>query len=144
MLRKTKEDLKELFGNAFEVKKCGTVDARPTAPGEMVAADNYNGQIHQTGSGYVVKDGKTRNYYEPSQFHSMFEEIPNAPEGPGNERTYRYKGAFKAIRYTGDPFTYRAAAGHLEVVKHNSYIVEIFDDFEFVDDAKFRKAFNNV
>ncbi len=144
MQRKTKEDIKELFGNAFEVTKCGTVDARPTAPGEMVAADNYHGQVQNTGHGYVVKAGKTRNYYEPSQFHSLFEEVPNGPEGPGNERTYRYRGVFKAIRYTGDPFTYRATAGQLEVVKHDSYIVEIFDDFEFVDDATFRKTFRNV
>jgi hypothetical protein len=144
MIRKTKEDLKELFGNAFEVTKCGTVDARPTAPGEAVACDNYNGQVQFTGIGYIVKSGKTRNYYEPSQFHSMYEEVPNAPEGPGNERTYRYKGRFKAIRYTGDPFTYRAADGHLDVVTHDSYIVGIFDDFEFVDEVSFRKSFRNV
>ncbi len=144
MIRKTKEDIKELFGNAFEVTKCGTVDARPTAPGELVVADNYNGQVQATGIGYFVKTGKSKNYYEPSQFHSMYEEVPNAPEGPGNERTYRYKGRFKAIRYSGEPFTYRAAAGQLEVVKHDSYIVELFDDFEFVDEAQFRKAYRNV
>lgn len=144
MIRKTKEDLKELFGNAIEVKKCGFVDARPTAPGELVVCDNHNGQIQQTGIGYVVKEGKNKNYYEPSQFHSMFEEVPNAPEGPGNERTYRHKGTFKAVRYTGDPCTYRTTGGTLEVLKSDTYIIEVFDDFEFVDESKFRKAFSYV
>lgn len=144
MIRKTKEDLKELFGNAFEVKKCGTVDARPTAPGELVVADNFNGQVQQTGIGYVVRDGKSKNYYEPAQFHSMFEEVPNAPEGPGNERTYRYKGTFKATRYTGEPCTYRTTGGTLEVLKSDTYIILIFDDFEFVPEAKFRKSYQNV
>jgi hypothetical protein len=144
MLRKTKEDLKELFGNAFEVAKCGTVEARPTAPGEAVVCDNFNGQVQFTNFGYIVTKDKIRKYYEPSQFHSMYEEVPNAPEGPGNSRTYRYKGRFKAVLYSGDPFTYRASEGHLEVVKHDSYIVEIFDDFEFVEEAQFRKAYRNV
>jgi hypothetical protein len=144
MIRKTKEDLKELFGNAFEVTKCGTVDARPTAPGEAVACDNFSGQVQFTGIGYVVRDGKARNYYEPSQFHSMYEEVPNGPEGPGNERTYRVKGRFKAIKYDGEPCTYRTTGGTLEVLKSDTYIVNIFDDFEFVAEADFRKKFKNV
>jgi len=144
MLRKSKEDLKELFGNAFEVKKCGTVDARPTAPGEAVVCDNFSGQVQFTGIGYVVREGKTRNYYEPSQFHSMYEEVPNGPEGPGNERTYRHKGSFKAIKYEGEPCTYRTSTGTLEVLKSDTYIVSIFDDFEFVPEAQFRKSFHNV
>lgn len=144
MQRKTKDEVRELFVNSFDVKKVGLVDARPTAPGEAVVADNYNGQVLFTKSGYVVTEGKKKNYLESPQFHNTFEEIPNAPEGPGNARSYRYKGVFKATRYLGDPFTYRAADGHLDVVKTKDYIIDIFDNFEFVEEADFRKAFRNV
>lgn len=141
---KTDEQVRALFKDSFTVIAKSTVYARPTAPGEAIISDGFTGQVAFNDTGYVVEDDGKKTYMPGPEFHSRFEAVPDGPEGPGNARTYRCVGVLTATRYTGPAFNYRAPDGQLGTIKNESFIIDCFGKFIFLDDEQFKKGYRHV
>ena len=144
MQNKTHEQIEELFKtSSISVTRRGTVDARPTVPGEILICDNYGGAAVSVNDGYAISYDKKRLYYTHQEYAELFEVVPNGMEGPGNTRECRFKGTFAATQYTGEPFVYRRSDGPLSVVQSGTYLVAEFGDFSAYTEKEFERIFKN-